>query len=284
MLIGQRSRHRIPPFRLHCPIAEAEAVDIFNTAPGSTSYMSGGIDLVNRLKSGGGADNVIHLGRLPGRASIFLSNNALVVGAGVTHDALARDELVREHAPELAAKWASVANIRVRLKGTVGGNIMAKEVAYDFPVVALALGAIMEFAEDRSLAAYHDAHALGGMTSSRLLTRVHLPKIRMHSLAIELRWKPVVAFALSLRRDRQSAGRLRLAVGTGFSRLASSELDCGGEWTTRSDRERRREAAALLTAGLPEPLDDWRASAAYRRRLLSKLVERQLERPMFREV
>ena len=101
MLVGQRSRHRIGSFRLHCPTREADAVALFAASAGAASYMSGGIDLINRMKSGCNIDDVIHLGAIPDRSSIDLSGDDLSIGAGVTHEAIATSRLIRDCASSL---------------------------------------------------------------------------------------------------------------------------------------------------------------------------------------
>jgi carbon-monoxide dehydrogenase medium subunit len=130
-LAVHRSRKLIPEFRLHRPLSAAEAVAMKAAAGPGAVYMAGGIDVVNRMKSGLPVTDVIHLGRVAGLDAIQETEDGLRLGALVTHDRPATSPLVRARLPALAQTWPDVANIRIRCKGTIGGNIMAGEPAYE---------------------------------------------------------------------------------------------------------------------------------------------------------
>jgi aerobic carbon-monoxide dehydrogenase medium subunit len=276
MLVGQRSRYRIGSFKLHRPTCEADAVALFAASTGKASYMSGGIDLINRMKSGSDIDDVIHLGAIPNRSSIDVSGDDLTIGAGVTHDAVAKNGLIRDNLSSLSSAWSSVANVRIRMKGTVGGNLMARECSYDFPIVAIALGATLEFATATSDPKLIDAAGLNQMEKSDLLTRIRIPRISKQSLVLELRWKPYLAFALSFLHEGRGISRIRLSVGSGFDHFCCSNIDLNTPLTTARIEGRSNEFADRLAADLPRPTEDWIATADYRRRLLTTLVERRL--------
>ena len=99
--------------------------------PGAV-YMAGGIDVVNRMKSGFPVTDLIHLGRVAGLDGIEEFDDGLRLGALVTHDRMATSPLVLARLPALAQTWPDVANIRIRCKATIGGNIIAGDPAYDF--------------------------------------------------------------------------------------------------------------------------------------------------------
>jgi len=63
-LAVHRSRKLIPEFRLHRPNSPVEAVALKAAAGADAVFMAGGIDVVNRMKFGAPASEVIHLGRL----------------------------------------------------------------------------------------------------------------------------------------------------------------------------------------------------------------------------
>lgn len=122
MLVAQRSRHRIHSFRLHRPSTAADAVTLHARSKGIAAYMGGGIDVMAALKAGRRFDDVIHLGALPNRTSIEQCGNEIVLGAGVTYDALARSAVVRRAYPRLAESWPESPTIvfasRERLRAT----------------------------------------------------------------------------------------------------------------------------------------------------------------------
>ena len=144
-LAVHRSRKLIPEFRLHRPRSTMEAVALKAAAGAGAVFMAGGIDVVNRMKFGVPVTDVIHLGRLAGLDRIEEREGELHLGALVTHDRLATAPQVAARLPSLAQTWPEVANIRIRCKGTIGGNIMAGDPSYDFALTALAADARLHF-------------------------------------------------------------------------------------------------------------------------------------------
>jgi carbon-monoxide dehydrogenase medium subunit len=276
MLIAQRSRHRIHPFRLHRPETAADAVALHAGSKGVAAYMGGGIDLMAALKTGRRFDDVIHLGALPNRTGIEQCGDNIVIGAGVTHDALARSAVLRRAYPRLAESWARLANNRIRLKGTIAGNLMAGNVSYDFLMVAIAADAQIDFIGSRLSHGSVAASRRNELGSTDLITGIRLPASGCLALAIQLEWKPVVAFALSFRRD-QDVVVARLAVGAGFASVASSKIGLGRSVLESPSPETASDLAEALCMSLPRPLIDWHAGSDYRRGLLKVLVRREIE-------
>ena len=276
MLIAQRSRHRIHPFRLHRPETAADAVTLHAGSKGVAAYMGGGIDLMAALKTGRRFDDVIHLGALSNRTSIEECGDNIVIGAGVTHDALARSVVLRRTYPRLAETWARLANNRIRLKGTIAGNLMAGNVSYDFLMVAIAADAQIDFIGSDLSCGSVAASRRAELGPADLIRGIRLPRSGCLALVVQLEWKPVVAFALSFRRE-QDAVVARLAVGAGFASVASSKIDLAHSVLDSPSPETASDLAEALCMSLPPPLTDWHAGSDYRRGLLRVLVRREIE-------
>ena len=144
-LAVHRSRKLIPEFRLHRPRSAAEAVALKAAVGAGAVFMAGGIDVVNRMKFGVPVTDLIHLGRIDGLDRIEEQDGGLQLGALVTHDRLATSPQVGARLPSLVQTWPDVANIRIRCKGTIGGNIMAGDPTYDFALAAMAAEAQLHF-------------------------------------------------------------------------------------------------------------------------------------------
>jgi CO/xanthine dehydrogenase FAD-binding subunit len=228
------------------------------------------------LKTGRRLDDVIHLGALPNRTGIEKCGDEIVIGAGVTHDALARSAILRRAYPRLAESWAKLANNRIRIKGTIAGNLMAGNVSYDFLMVAIAADAQIDFVSSKLSHGSVAASRSTELTPGDLITAIRLPGSGCLALDVQLEWKPVVAFALSFRRE-QDAVVARLVVGTGFASVASSKIDLGHDVFDSSSPATASDIAEALCAALPPPLTDWRAGSDYRRGLLEVLVRREIE-------
>ena len=270
MLVAQRSRFRIQPFRLHRPQSAEQAVTAYFGCGGRRAYMAGGIDLIESMKAGDTPDDVIYLRALPRWAGILESGNSILIGAGVTHQELADSALVRAAHPDLCEAWSGLANNRIRLKGTLAGNLMSRNPAYDFHIAAIALGAEVQFLDANLESRKLPVEALTDLPAGALVTHIVLPKQPCLAFAVQLQWKPILSFALSFRRE-QEAVVARLAAGCAYASSAVSSITLERDETARDTTER-------LCAALPAPRSDWRASSGYRSHLLKVLVHREIER------
>jgi aerobic carbon-monoxide dehydrogenase medium subunit len=276
MLVAQRSRHRIRPFRLHRPKTAEEAVAI-RAENGAAAYMSGGIDVVAGLKAGAVLTDVIHLGSLRSWTSLVEHHDAIAVGAGVTHQGLADSSLLRRVYPGLCSAWSGLANYRIRIKGTLAGNLMARNASYDFAMAAIAAGARLEYRDSNRTSGEVPAERLSDIPQQALLTNIIMPRGHWLAFAVQYQWKPLVAFALSFKRV-QDAVIGRLAVGCGYHAVTWSDVRLEHGLFDRLARETPADIAERLCASLPLPASDWRASSEYRRHLLKVLTRREIER------
>lgn len=276
MLVGQRSRHRIYPFHLHRPRTVPEAVKLYEDSSGAAAYMSGGIDVMAAMKTGARFDDIIHLGLLPHHDDIHERGDEIVINAGVTHEQFARNRALHAAYPQLVEGWARVANNRIRAKGTVIGNVMARKVGYDFSLAAIAAGAELDYVESRLGVSSIPAARAGELSPGDLITGIRFPRAKCLALVVQLDWKPVVAFALCFRRDAEGVAA-RLVVGTGFPATALSSLRLDRCVFDGASPGTAADLADALCASLPSPSNDWQASADYRKRLLKVLVRRAIE-------
>ena len=143
-------------------------------------------------------------------------------------------------------------------------------------MVAIAADAHIDFIGPRLSCGSVAASRRAELGPADLITGIRLPASGCLALAIQLEWKPVVAFALSFRRE-QDAVVARLAVGAGFASVASSKIDLGHDVFDRASPETASDLAEALCASLPPPLTDWHAGSDYRQSLLKVLVRRKVE-------
>jgi len=246
-------------------------------ASGRTAYMSGGIDLMAAMKAGSSFDDVIRLRSVQDWTSIVESEDSIVLGAGVTHQLLADSPVIRKTYPTLCAAWSELANNRVRTKGTLGGNLMARNSAYDFPIAAIAAGAEVRFVDPNLKVVQLPIDQLADVPAQALLTNIVLPRRECMAFAAQFRWKPLIAFAVSFRRE---AGEVmgRLAVGCGFASPVCSTVRLDHGLFDRLARETPLDIADRFCSLLPRPASDWNASADYRIELLRVLLAREIGR------
>ena len=144
-LVNHRSRSRIADFSLLRPRSLIEARAMLN-GPDAVP-MAGGLDIVNRMKEGFAPRTLVTLAGIDNFDAIRLSSeqDTINIGAGTCHDALATSDLVRMHLPDLAHCWGQIANIRIRMQGTVAGNLLALMPGYEGAVLLSALDASLVY-------------------------------------------------------------------------------------------------------------------------------------------
>jgi carbon-monoxide dehydrogenase medium subunit len=148
---SHRSRSRIPDFLLLRPRDLDEARGMLAREPAAMA-MAGGIDVVNRMKDGLAPPALVLLGGVADIDAIRLSpqRDAIEVGAGTRHDAVANSDVLLALLPDLARCWERIANIRIRMQGTVAGNLLALMPGYEGAVLLSALGASMVYSTRNS--------------------------------------------------------------------------------------------------------------------------------------
>jgi aerobic carbon-monoxide dehydrogenase medium subunit len=275
-LTVHRSRKLIPEFDLHRPKTAAQAVATKAARGPGAVFMAGGIDVVNRMKFGVPVTDVIHLGGIAGLDEITETPDGLRLGALVTHDRLATSPLVARHLPTLTQTWDDVANIRVRCKGTLGGNLMAGDPAYDFALAAMAANARLEFLGTAGITRIVAASEPGALDSDALLLAITIPSAADLRLFFDRSLRPVVTLALGLDiADGRVAGG-RIAIGCAYTKPVAARLPLDAP-TTRAELKQRADTLAHEVAStLPEPLGDPVASSSYRRRMIEVLLRRNL--------
>ena len=273
-LAVHRSRKLIPDFRLHRPRSGAEAVALKEAAGAGAVFMAGGIDVVNRMKFGAPVTEVIHLGSIVGLDRVEEQEGGLRLGALVTHDRLVTSPQVRMRLPSLAQTWPDVANIRIRCKGTIGGNIMAGDPSYDFALAAMAAEAQLHFL---SLDGSTVLAAADGMAKQvGLLTAIVFPFGSTLRLLFDRSLRPIVSLALGLdSADGRITGG-RAAIGCAYPEPVAAKLPFDEPLPPVELACRAAPLAQAVAAALPQPLGDHHGSSGYRRRTIEVLLRRNL--------
>ena len=97
--------------------------------------LSGGTDLMVQWASGvlPVPDHAISVFQIPELRKIEEEDNAIVIGAAVTHAELRTSALVQRHLPALAAAAGTVGGAQIQARGTIGGNVANASPAGDLP-------------------------------------------------------------------------------------------------------------------------------------------------------
>lgn len=124
--------------------------------------------------------HLIDINGLSELETIRVEQGHLVIGALARHAELARNVLVREHAPMLAHAASTIGHYAIRQRGSIGGSLAHADPAAQLPMVALALDASLEIAsaEGRRLvpaAEFFISIFTTALEAHELLTAVRIP-------------------------------------------------------------------------------------------------------------
>lgn len=255
--------------------------------------LQGGTDLLIRLRAEGLAvDRVVDLKRLPGMQEIALAPDGwLVVGAACTMNQVAAHPLIRQLYGLLAQACTSVASYPLRNRATVGGNCCNGSPAADSAPALYCLGAEAEVygPQGTRRVPIGDFFLAPGRTAlgrGEFLTAIWLPPSPLWACGvfrkvgrtkigdISIASAAVYAWA-EPGGGARTRPRWRIALGAvGPTPLRAPEAEAALADDSSPDGI---AAAAELAAQAARPIDDLRASAAYRRALVRVLVRRGIE-------
>jgi aerobic carbon-monoxide dehydrogenase medium subunit len=255
-----------------------EAVRLLASREGAR-VLAGGQSLVNVMKTRVAApDVVVDINRIAELRQIGVgADGALELGAMVTYEQLIRSEEVRAVRPSLAEVAITIADVQVRNRGTVGGNICVNDPTNHFPPLFAAIGATMAIRgaeSERTLSADEFFHGVyvTAVGEGELLTRVTVPALQRGegdgwaSMTLGKDGTGIVNVAATVRD-----GNARVAIGCVSA--VPIVLTAAADEVSVSD--------AVRSAGL-EPPSDVHGSADYRRHLAEVLAARAVREALRR--
>src|SRR6266540_783651 len=109
--------------------------------------LAGGQSLVNVMKTRvASPELVVDLNRIDGLRGIRAVDGALEIGAMTTYSAIVESAEVAAARPILAEVARTIADVQVRNRGTIGGNVCSNDPTNHFPPLVAALGAELTIA------------------------------------------------------------------------------------------------------------------------------------------
>lgn len=278
-------------FEYHQPESLADAVALAARFGEEASFLAGGTDLMVQIERGRVAPrHVVGLHRVPGLAGIE-ANGRIALGAGVTHRAIERAPALEGALRCLIEGAEVIGGHQVRNVATVGGNLANASPAADLVPCLLALdGTVRLVGPDGERELPVERFLLGPNRTARrpdeLLTLVSLPAPPAHSSSAFLKAGRrrameisvvCVAARLTLDASRERCLEARIALGAvAPTTVRAREAERALEGRPVGGEALERAAAAAQEAC--RPIDDVRASAAFRRHLVGVLVRRALDR------
>ncbi len=272
------------------PSSWAEASRILATEGSNARILQGGTDLLIRMRGDFiHAGIVVDLKGLPGqRAVAFDAASGLSLGAAVTMNETASHSAVVAHFPMLAEACATVGSYQLRNRATIGGNVCNASPAGDSIPALLcyqATAVIYGPQGERRLSLFDFFKGPGktDLQPGEFLLRLELPT------------PPHGAYGVYSKLGRTKVGDIAL-LGVGVLGWPQRGNPSGAAWRialasvgptpllapaaaallAQSVEETAIEAAASAVMQASRPIDDVRASAAYRRAMVRTLARRAI--------
>ena len=254
------------------PATLEEAISVLATYDGARP-LAGGQTLVNVMKARAAAPDVlVDLADLAELREIgFSSDGMLEIGAMVTYTQLMGSSEVEVSRPILAEVAATIADVQVRNRGTVGGNVCVSDPTNHLPVLLVALDATFTIrGEDGERTVSADEFFLGvymtAVGEGELLTKVNVPTSSgagdgFAGVTIGAHGTYIVNAAATVSGDAA-----RVAIGC----VAASPMRAAAMEERLAGSEFSEDAVRAAARGLGSTLDppsDVHGSADYRRHL-----------------
>ncbi len=250
--------------------------------------LGGGTNLVVEMRAKGeGPATLVSIGRLAGLRGITIGDHRVTIGAATTVSDILRHPGMADAAPALVESARVFAGQMVRNTATVAGNICCGSPAADLVPPLMALGATVTLqtgksSRDVALDAYFTGYKASVRQPDELITAISWPRpdaastSRFYKLA---RRKgdaiTVVGVSVLVAMKSGVCTEVRVAlgaVGPCVFRARTAEALLRGQAPTAE----RVARAAVLAAAEATPIDDIRATGAYRKEQVEVLVGRLL--------
>ena len=251
------------------PSSLAEALGILGADDGARA-LAGGQTLINVMKARAGSpDTLVDLSGLDDLTGIELgSDGTLEIGAMTTYTEIIGSSEARAR-PILGEVCAQIADVQVRNRGTIGGNVCTNDPTNHLPPLLAALGAQFTIAGatgERTVSS--DEFFLGvyltAVGAGELLTRVTIPAGRNDGFA---------AVTLGIEGTCIASAAASL---NGSARIALGCVDAVPVVLTPSSDDADAVKQAVRDANL-DPPSDVHASSDYRRHLAEVLAVRAVD-------
>jgi len=281
----------LPEFNYHEPRSVGEATRLLDEIGKEASVLAGGTDLLVNMKMGKTAPkHVVSLSRIEELRIVRADQGALTLGACVTAGELKEGEEIKSEFNGLCQSAGSLGSPLIRNLATVGGNIVTARPAADLPPSLMVYGASIVLKKEKGerivpLEQFFKGPGQTIIEPEEILCSIILKEPPPYSgggyvklgvrKALEISLVNVAAFvALDGPNGPIKEARLFLgAVAPIPIRSRSAEGILMGERPDDGLFEKAGNAAAKDA----KPIDDFRASADYRREMVWVLTKRALK-------
>jgi carbon-monoxide dehydrogenase medium subunit len=280
-------------FEFYAARNASDAVALLAEHGPKVKVLAGGTDLLADLKfapASHAPNVVIDISRADDLRGIETTEQGLRIGALVTHTEIMRSPVIRDLFPALVDAAHTIGAVQTRNLGTLGGNLVTAVPSMDSGPTLVALDAMVTVAgpeghRQMPLTDFFVGPRKTVLQPSELLVEIIIPKESVgkpaHFLKFGLRKGQAlalvnVAAATWVDWDKNTFVAPRIALGAvapKVIRAPSAEDYLDGKTITPE----AMVEAGRLAVNDAKPINDFRASAGYRRDLIAVLTKRALE-------
>lgn len=231
---------------------------------------------------------LVDITRIAALRGIAVGDGVLRIGALTRHADLARDPLVRQHAPLMAEAAPLIAHPAIRNRGTIGGSLAYADPAAELPACVVALGAMIVAASARGqrripAAAFFTGLLATALEPGEIIAAVEVPAATAatRSAIVEVARRSgdyaMAGLAAWLEMDGARISAARLV----FFGVGAGPVLAAGAGAALTGRPLDGAAIAAAQAALAQDLDppaDMHGPPAMKRHLAGVLTQRALAR------
>jgi len=275
-------------FKLLSPTTVAEASgELARLGDGARLY-AGGAELVLLMCNGMvHPDYLVNIKGIDDLSRIDWDGTSLTIGACATHHRLERDPRVRRHLPAFAYAESQVANVRVRVQGTLGGNLCFSDPHSDAGTALLIYEAKATVANGKrsrqmTLEEFLIGMYVTALEPDELLVDVQVSPLPLGWSSAYLRvhrfQRPTLGVAAAAKIENNRIQEARLAVGCVSPKPERlRDLEAALRGASLGDAQRIILEKKSYLSNLLQPVDDLLGSADYKLYMTQVLLARALE-------
>jgi len=280
------------PFEYIAPASAAEAIALLAENGEHACPLAGGTDLIVDLKHHAGDINLlVDVSCIPEFRGIEEKDDGLRIGSMTTFGEIMASPFCQEKMPEVVAASHTVGAVQTRNLGTLGGNLVTCVPSADSAPSVMVLDARVTLvgpdgSREMPIEEFFVGPRKTALLPHELLESIFIPKEALGKpskfLKHGLRKGQALALvnaaaSLWLDKDGTTISEPRLALGA----VAPVPLRCTATEEFLAGKAATDEVvaeAAEIAVTEAKPIDDFRASAKYRRQIIRTFTKRVLTR------
>jgi aerobic carbon-monoxide dehydrogenase medium subunit len=270
------------------PATLDEALGLLAKHGDDAKVLAGGHSLIPAMKLRLSQPKVVvDIGRIGNLRSIAQRDGKIAIGALTTHYGIQSSDLLARSCPLLPEVAATIGDVQVRNKGTIGGSCVHADPAGDWPAAMLALEAEFEIVGpggNRTVQAkdFFIEILTSAVAAGEILTSIHVPVTAKTVAYVKFAQKAsgfaIAGVAALVDKSRKEVAVAVTGVGATAYRASGVESALRGSELSSA----AIASAALKAAEGVDPLSDMHASAEFRAHLACVQTKRALEQAVSR--